>query len=65
MENKVDIKHVEEFCTNAGLTFYSVSSKTGEGVDEMFTDICEKLIKQSKLRPQAAIKKIKNRKFGL
>jgi len=51
MENNVDNNHVEKFCSHAGINFYKISAKTGEGIEEMFTDLCLQLIKQSKIRP--------------
>lgn len=62
MEFKVDREHVENFCRNAGLSFYYVSAKTGEGVDEMFTDLSQNLIKVSKMR-QPLKKTKKNKKL--
>jgi hypothetical protein len=33
MEWKVSKENVENFCRNAGLNFFFISAKTGEGVD--------------------------------
>lgn len=42
-----------------GLPSYLVSAKTGEGVEKMFSEICEKLIKTASIR-----KKEKETKLG-
>ena len=36
----------EEFATKAGLSFFEVSSKTGENVDELFTCLAKEIIKK-------------------
>lgn len=33
-----------------GLPSYSVSAKTGEGVEKMFMEICDKLVKTAHMR---------------
>lgn len=63
MEARVDKEHVENFCRNAGLSLYYVSAKLGLGVEEMFTDLSQKLIKESKMRqPLKNTKKAKKLK---
>lgn len=39
-----------------GLPSYAVSAKTGEGVERMFSEICEKLIKSVALRKKERVK---------
>lgn len=39
-----------------GLPSYAVSAKTGEGVEKMFSEICEKLIKSAAVRKKERVK---------
>lgn len=54
--NKCDLpsqildEEINLFVQSAGLASYLVSAKTGEGVHEMFGDICQKLIKSARMR---------------
>lgn len=50
MPSQVQDVDINLLVQNIGLPSYYVSAKTGEGVDKMFTEICEKLIKTASLR---------------
>jgi Ras-related protein Rab-21 len=50
MPAQVPDSEVNLLVENIGLPSYYVSAKTGEGVEKMFLEICEKLIKTASIR---------------
>lgn len=50
MPAQVQDTEIQMLVQSIGLPSYYVSAKTGEGVEKMFTEICEKLIKTASLR---------------
>ena len=47
-EVKVSEKEAIDFATEKGIKYFKVSAKTGEGVNELFEDIANSLIKKFK-----------------
>jgi hypothetical protein len=47
---QIEQSEINTVVESIGLPSYFVSAKSGEGVQMMFTEICEKLIKTSKMK---------------
>lgn len=50
MPSQIEENDIQMLSQSIGLPSYFVSAKTGEGVERMFNDICEKLIKTTSMR---------------
>lgn len=50
MPAQIEENDIQVLASSIGLPSYFVSAKTGEDVEKMFSDICEKLIKTTSMR---------------
>jgi Fe2+ transport system protein B len=50
MPSQVEEGDITVLAQTIGLPSYFVSAKSGEGIDKMFNEICEKLIKTTSIR---------------
>jgi Ras-related protein Rab-21 len=67
MPSQLEDSEVSQLSGSIGLPSYFVSAKTGEGVEKMFQEICERLIQTASLRrknDQARLNQIQERKKG-
>ena len=50
MPSQVSDVEMDQLVKPIGLQSYRISAKTGEGVEEMFQEICESLIKSTSVK---------------